>query len=46
MKGKNSKKGKGKSKADERKETLPEGSKEVEVPYADGNWYKGWLSDF
>ena len=42
VKGKNGKNGKGKSKLDEKKE----GSKEVEVLYADGNWYKGWLSSF
>ena len=28
------------------KKKTPEGAKEIEVLYADGRWYRGWLSSF
>ena len=41
--GKKGKKSKGNSKVDDKKDK-PDDAKEVEVLYADGKWYKGWLS--
>ena len=46
MQQKKSRKSKGKSKAENGKEIASEERKEVEVLYADGKWYRGWLSSF